>query len=56
MRILVLDEFTVNLKPDTIEMENGHKVSTSNLLAIPQSDDRPHRTIIATDAVIDDLV
>jgi hypothetical protein len=25
MRILVLDEFTVNLEPDTIEMENGHR-------------------------------
>jgi len=25
MRILILDEFTVNLKPYTIEMENGHR-------------------------------
>jgi len=25
MRILILDEFTVNLEPDTIEMGNGHR-------------------------------
>jgi len=28
MRILILDEFTVNLEPDTIEMENGHRAYT----------------------------
>ncbi len=34
MRILVLDEFTVNLEPDTIEMENGHRGYLTEITAL----------------------
>jgi len=41
--------------PRKIRSNIALSVSTSNLLVIPQNDNIHHRTIIATDALIEDL-
>ena len=42
--------------PAESELNSPQIVSTSNLLVIPQNDDIHYQTMIATDALIEDLV